>query len=91
MTLNQRPLKKRSSTAEVISVDAGGQTEITQVEFVVDGQVVKTDSQAPYDFDLDPFLLRPEEHTLSIRATNAGGQTTVIERSIRSRNHPAAP
>ena len=68
--------------AEVISVDAGGQTEITQVEFVVDGQVVKTDSQAPYDFDLDPFLLPPREHTLSIRATNAGGQTTVIERTF---------
>ncbi len=68
--------------AEIISVAAGGQTEITQVEFVVDGQVVKTDSQAPYDFDLDPFLLRPQAHTLSIRATNAGGQTTVIERSF---------
>ena len=68
--------------SEVISVDAGGQTEITQVEFIVDGQVVKTDSQAPYDFDLDPFTLRPQEHTLSIRATNAGGQTTVIERQF---------
>ena len=68
--------------AEIISVDAGGQTEITQVEFVVDGQVVKTDNQAPYDFDLDPFSLRPQEHTLSIRATNAGGQTTVIERTF---------
>ena len=58
--------------AEVISVDAGGQTEITQVEFIVNGEVVKVDSEAPYDFDLDPFTLPPEEHTLRIRATNAG-------------------
>ena len=49
--------------AEVISVDAGGQTEITQVEFIVDGEVVKVDSEAPYDFDLDPFELPPQEHT----------------------------
>ena len=74
--------------AEVILVDAGGQTEITQVEFVVDGEVVKTDNQAPYDFDLDPFLLRPEEHTLSIRATNASGQTTVVDKTFEVEKLP---
>ena len=31
---------------EVIVVDAGGQTDITQVEFIVDGQVVQTDTEA---------------------------------------------
>ncbi|MCY3979399.1 MAG: VWA domain-containing protein, partial [Chloroflexi bacterium] len=66
--------------AEVISVDAGGQTEITQVEFIVDGDVIHTDSEAPYEFDLDPFELLPEEHRLSIRATNASGQTTTVEK-----------
>ena len=74
--------------AEVISVDAGGQTEITQVEFIVDGEVVHTDSQAPYEFDLDPFQLLPEEHTLSIRATNAGGQTTTVEKTFEVEKLP---
>ena len=74
--------------AEVISVDAGGQTEITQVEFIVDGEVVKTDNEAPYDFDLDPFTLRPQEHQLTIRATNAGGQTTTIERTFEIEKLP---
>ncbi len=68
--------------AEVISVDAGGQTEITLVEFLVDGEVVATDSEAPYEFDLDPFEFRPEAHTLSIRATNAGGQTTTVDKTF---------
>ena len=67
---------------DVISVDAGGQTEITQVEFIVDGEVVKTDTEAPYNFDLDPFLLLPQEHSLTIRATNAGGQSTVIQKTF---------
>ena len=66
--------------AEVISVDAGGQTEITRVEFIVDGEVVKIDNEAPFDYGLDPFELSPEQHTLSIRATNAGGQSTTVEK-----------
>ena len=66
--------------AEVISVDAGGQTEITRVEFFVDGEVVKIDNEAPFDYGLDPFELSPEQHTLSIRATNAGGQSTTVEK-----------
>ena len=66
--------------AEVISVDAGGQTEITRVEFFVDGKVVKIDNEAPFDYGLDPFELSPEQHTLSIRATNAGGQSTTVEK-----------
>ena len=74
--------------AEVISVDAGGQTEITQVEFIVDGEVVKTDTEAPYEFDLDPFELLPEEHQLSIRATNAGGQVTTVEKSFEVEKLP---
>ena len=77
--------------AEVISVVAGGQTDITLVEFIVDGEVVATDSEAPYNFDLDPFTLRPEEHTLKIRATNAGGQTTTVERTFEVECIAAAP
>ena len=68
--------------AEVISVDAGGQTEIIQVEFLVDGEVVKVDQEAPYDFNLDPYALSPGEHILSIRATNAAGQSTTVDQKF---------
>ncbi len=77
------PPEQEIADPEVIVVEAGGQTEITQVEFIVDGEVVQTDSEAPYEFDLDPFVLLPdEEHVLSIRATNAGGQTTTVTREF---------
>ncbi|MXV92285.1 MAG: VWA domain-containing protein, partial [Chloroflexi bacterium] len=77
------PPEEEISDTEAIVVEAGGQTEITQVEFIVDGEVVQTDSEAPYEFDLDPFALLPGEgHILSIRATNAGGQTTTVVREF---------
>ena len=74
--------------AELISVDAGGQTEITQVEFIVNGEVLLVDDEAPYEFDLDPFTLAPESHTLSIRATNAGGQSTTVEKTFEVEKLP---
>ncbi|MDE2819545.1 MAG: VWA domain-containing protein, partial [Chloroflexota bacterium] len=64
---------------EVIRVNAGGQTEITKVEFFVDGELFEVDDEAPYEFNLDPFELSPGEHTLSIRATNASGQSTTVD------------
>ncbi len=74
--------------AELISVEAGGQTEITQVEFIVDGEVLMVDSEAPYEFDLDPFMLPPTAHILEIRATNAGGQTTTVEKDFEVERIP---
>ena len=83
------PPEQEIADPEVIIVEAGGQTEITQVEFIVDGEVVQTDSEAPYEFDLDPFVLLPdEEHVLSIRATNAGGQTTTVDRAFEVESIP---
>ena len=66
--------------AELISVSAGGQTEITAVEFIVDESAIKIDSEPPYDFSLEPFDFSPGEHTLTIRASNAGGQSASIDR-----------
>ena len=66
--------------AELISVSAGGQTEITAVEFIVDESAIKIDREPPYDFSLEPFDFSPGEHTLTIRASNAGGQSASIDR-----------
>ncbi len=71
-----------SRAAEVITVDAGGQTEITQVEFFIDDELYQVDDEAPYELNLDPFELSPGEHTLSVRASNAGGQSTTVDRQF---------
>ncbi len=71
-----------SRAAEVITVDAGGQTEITQVEFFIDDELYQVDDEAPYELNLDPFELSPGEHTLSVRATNASGQSTTVDRQF---------
>ena len=68
--------------AELISVSAGGQTEITAVEFIVDESAIKIDREPPYDFSLEPFDFSPGEHTLTIRASNAGGQSASIDRQF---------
>lgn len=67
------------SEPTVITVDAGGQTDITEVEFVIDNVVVATDTEAPFEYTLDPFTLSPEGHILTIRATNAGEQTSSFD------------
>ncbi len=71
-----------SRAAEVITVDAGGQTEITQVEFFIDDELYQVDDEAPYELNLDPFELSPGEHSLSVRASNAGGQSTTVDRQF---------
>ena len=66
------------SEATVVTVSAGGQTDITSVEFAIDNIVVATDSEAPYEFTLEPFGLSPLGHILTVTATNAGGQSTSV-------------
>jgi hypothetical protein len=66
------------SETQLITVTAGGQTDITAVEFAIDNVTVATDSEAPYEFSLDPFTLAPAGHILTITATNAGGQSTSV-------------
>ncbi len=67
------------SEPTLITVSAGGQTDITEVEFVIDNVVVATDTEAPYEYTLDPFTLAPDGHILTIRSTNAGEQTTAVD------------
>jgi hypothetical protein len=66
------------SEAQTIIVEAGGQTDITGVEFSIDNVVVATDTDAPYEYTLEPFALSPVGHILTITANNGGGQTTSV-------------
>ena len=82
LTTDFAPQDVPLTEAELISVSAGGQTEITAVEFIVDESAIKIDSEPPYDFSLEPFDFSPGEHTLTIRASNAGGQSASIDRQF---------
>jgi VWFA-related protein len=64
------------SEPTVVTVTAGGQTDISEVSFVVDGDVVATDTEQPYEFTIEPSALSPEEHVLTVSVLNAGGQTS---------------
>ena len=66
------------SEAQTITVMAGGQTDITSVEFAIDNVVIATDTEAPYEFTLDPFTLSPAGHILTVTANNAGGETASV-------------
>jgi len=67
------------SEPTTITVTPGGQTDITEVVFEIDNMVVATDTETPYEYTLDPFLITPGGHILTIRVTNSGGQTTAVD------------
>jgi len=66
------------SEAQTITVSAGGQTDITSVDFAIDNVIVATDDEAPYEYTLEPFALSPVGHILTVTANNAGGQSTSV-------------
>ena len=51
-----------------------GDQEIAQVHFGVNGSEV-TDTDAPFTFDFDPFIVAPGDYTLTVRATDVDGDT----------------
>ena len=51
-----------------------GDQEIAQVDFTVNGSE-QADTDAPFTFDFDPFTVAPGEYTLTVRATDADGDS----------------
>jgi hypothetical protein len=72
-------LAQTVENTQTVQVDIGGQTPGVRATFQVDGQRVITDNEAPFSFDVDPLVLPPGAHTLTITATNEGGETTTVE------------
>ena len=58
-----------------ITVNAGGQTPITEIRYSLNGSPWQT-LETPYTFTLDPLQLPPGDNHLDVEATNAGGQQT---------------
>lgn len=56
---------------------------ITQVEFLVDGELISTATQAPFSAYIPAEMLAPGYHNLSFRASNSAGMTTLRVSEIR--------
>lgn len=75
------------SGAITVTVDASDNVGVARVELLVDGQLVGTDSAAPYAFALDTRALSNGGHTLAARAFDAAGnQATTGPRAVTVQN-----
>jgi VWFA-related protein len=59
----------------VVIPDGSDQPAFTEVTFTLDGQVVATDTTAPFSHALTPGSLTPGEHVLVVTVTNGTGGT----------------
>ena len=76
--------------ATTITVNANDEDgEIEKVEFLIDGELVFTDEEAPYEYQLKkigPFKsIFFRKHTIKVIAYDDGGKTTTDELEIRAR------
>lgn len=72
-----------------VSIDAGGQTPITGVTVQFDGGEPVA-LEAPYSFLIDPSQFTPGEHTVSVSASNEGGQTASASGTFNAAALPPA-
>ena len=72
-------LDQTVENVQTVQVNVGGQTPGTSATFQVDDGRVMTDAEAPFAFDIDPLVLSPGAHTLTIEAGNEGGASASVE------------
>lgn len=68
--------QKISGTVD-ITTSANDNEGIKNVQFLIDGSVVNTDSQSPYTYSLDTTKLSEGEHSLVARVTDTSDNFTV--------------
>ena len=66
------------STPLAVAAAASDDGAVTQVAFLVDGQVRKEDLHHPFTFSLDPATLASGAHTITARAYDDRGQTAEV-------------
>jgi chitodextrinase len=99
-TVNMTPLPTPNNvlgpvTLQVTSADASG---IAKVDFLIDGQVIYTDTTAPYSFDWNSASVQNGAHELKAQSTDTEGNTaTSAAMTITTNNlvvctqNPAVP
>jgi len=71
------------------AVPAGG--EVERVDFLVDGVVRASATEAPYAYGWDTALERSGRHVLTARAVGLDGRTAIAAVVVRSETAPAPP
>jgi hypothetical protein len=74
-----------------VTVDAADDVAVTKVDFLVDGALKATQTLAPYTFGLDTTVLSNAPHTLSARAYDAAGNSTLSNSVNVTINNAGAP
>lgn len=69
----------RVSEATTVTLEASGQTPVVSTTYSIDGVAAAAASDDPFSFLLDPFLLNPGDHLLTVDAVNAGGVLSTTE------------
>lgn len=72
-----------------ITVGVEGQTTVSSVDFLLDGEIIATDNEAPFEFTLDPKDFPPGAHTFSVQATSEDVVSTSEEVQISIFAFPA--
>ena len=73
------------------AVDAGDDTAVTRVEFLLDGAPLGTDTTAPFGCAWDTTKSADGAHTLTATAYDAAGNHTAAVRSVQVSNAPPPP
>ncbi len=81
-------LEGEISEPTTYSLNISGQTAPVEVSLSRDGAAAET-LEAPYSFTIDPNVLAPGDHSVSLSVTNAGGVTSTTDASFTVPQLPA--
>jgi YD repeat-containing protein len=73
------------------AANAGDDTGVARVEFLVDGQALSTDASAPYNCAWNTTTAADGAHTLTAVAYDAAGNSSRADRSVTVANATAPP
>ncbi len=88
ITISGLELGEELSENRTITIEAGGQTPITNVSYTIDGREVVAQTTAPFSFELDILAFGPGSHVIAITAANAGGQSATVDSTFRIAEGP---
>lgn len=88
ITISGLEMGEELSENRTITVEAGGQTPITNVSYTIDGREVVAQTTAPFSFALDILAFGPGSHVIAITAANTGGQSATVDSAFRVAEGP---
>ena len=74
-----------------VTADAADAVGVTRVEFLVNGEVVSTDTQAPYAFAWNSAAVSNGRHTLGARAFDAAGNQATDNDTVVTVSNTGSP